>query len=83
MYEGFNSRLFDKEEGSIEKSELGESQDSLDDTVTENESVDSQDIDLYASFKIFSFSKKDWLNESQCSKKQLKAFEILNFKNIL
>ena len=44
---------------------------------------DSQDIDLYASFKIFSFSKKDWLNESQCSKKQLKAFEILNFKNIL
>ena len=46
LYEGFNSRLFDKEEGSIEKSELGESQDSLDDTVTENESVDSQDIDL-------------------------------------
>lgn len=44
---------------------------------------DSQDIDLNAIFRIFSFSKKDWLNESQCSKKQLKAFEILNFKNIL
>lgn len=43
---------------------------------------DSQDIDLHAFFNIFSFNKMDCINESQCSKKQLKAFEILDFKNI-
>lgn len=43
---------------------------------------DSQDIDLHAFFSIFSFNKMDCINESQCSKKQLKAFEILDFKNI-
>lgn len=43
---------------------------------------DSQDIDLHAFFRIFSFSKESSLNESQCSKKQIKAFELLDFKNI-
>lgn len=42
--------------------------------------LDSKDLDLNAFFEIFSFSKKDWLNESQCNEKQLKAFEILDFK---
>lgn len=43
---------------------------------------DSQDIDLHAFFRIFTFNKKDCINESQCSKKQIKAFELLDFKNI-
>jgi len=43
---------------------------------------DSQDIDSHALFRIFSFSKKDGINELQCNEKQLKAFEILDFKNI-
>lgn len=43
---------------------------------------DSQDIDLHAFFTIFTFNKKDCINESQCSKKQIKAFELLDFKNI-
>lgn len=41
---------------------------------------DSQDVDLYALFRIFSFNENDWLNELQCNEKQLKAFEILGFK---
>lgn len=41
---------------------------------------DSQDVDLHALFRIFSFNENDWLNELQCNEKQLKAFEILGFK---
>lgn len=41
---------------------------------------DSQDVDLHALFRIFSFNENDLLNELQCNEKQLKAFEILGFK---